>query len=853
MTAPSPTRTLAGRLSRLAQGPAAAPPPLDELVERLAEEMAAAWHRGERPLAEAFLQRQPGLADRTEAVLRLAWEEVCLRQELEPGGSSLEVVRRFPRWQGELRRLLDCNRLLGAPLEPAFPAPGETLGEFRLLAELGTGAQGRVYLATQPQLADRPVVLKVTPCGGAEHLSLARLVHTHIVPLHSAQDLWDRDLRVLCMPYLGGAVLGSLLPALASCPPGRRTGRTLLGELDRLAARAPLPVAPREAERKRLARSSYAEAVCSVGACLAEALHYAHERGLVHLDVKPSNVLLTADGQPMLLDFHLAREPVRPGGLPPDWLGGTPGYMSPEQEAALTAVRAGRPAPAAVDARSDVFSLGVLLYEALAGERPLVPGPGPLRRANPQVSPGLADVVVRCLARSAEDRYPSAAALADDLRRHLADLPLRGVPNRSLGERWRKWRRRRPAGLAVAVALAAGLVALVTGVGLAWSHVRQTTDGAEVALRAGEEQLRGGKFRDALATFQAGLDQVEELPGNAPLKRALAQRICLARRAGAAWELGELAGHLRFAVLLDPPASRRSRVLAAGCHNVWGRRALLLDRESAPLELAAEQAIRDDLIDLAALWSDLQLAQAAPGATARARAVVVRLLDEAERLLGPSAVLAGARRAHGGAARPAGPSPPASRSPGELWGWGRTLLGSGDLDGAARALQAAADAQPEGFWPHLYLGLCRLRQGRNQEAAHAFSVSIGRQPHRGECYFYRARANAGLGREAGALRDLELALRFRPDLGPAWLERGLARARGGRHAEALADFREALRWGADQTACWLGLAKAQAALGQPGPARSSLRQALKHSPGHAEALDLLGRLARHGGPTGGAP
>src|SRR5712671_6749838 len=78
-----------------------------------------------------------------------------------------------------------------------FPAAGDFLGGFRLLAELGHGIRGRVFLAAEPALADRPVVLKITPCDGREHLSLARLQHTHIVPLYSVEDLLQRNLRVL--------------------------------------------------------------------------------------------------------------------------------------------------------------------------------------------------------------------------------------------------------------------------------------------------------------------------------------------------------------------------------------------------------------------------------------------------------------------------------------------------------------------------------------------------------------------------------------------------------------------------------------------------------------------------------
>jgi len=141
----------------------------------------------------------------------------------------------------------------------------------------------------------------------------------------------------------------------------------------------------------------------------------------------------------------------------PEWFGGTRGYMSPEQEAVLHSVREEQRVCCDVDHRSDIFGLGLVLYKMLGGMIPELARESfpPLDRCNPRVSRGLADVLAKCLSPAPEDRYDIAGQLAADLRRHLSDQPLRGVPNRSWKERWNKWRRRRPH------RLTAGLLALL--------------------------------------------------------------------------------------------------------------------------------------------------------------------------------------------------------------------------------------------------------------------------------------------------------------------------------------------------------------------------------------------------------
>ena len=321
-----------------------------------------------------------------------------------------------------------------------FPEAGQTIAGFHLVEELGRGAFARVFLARERQLADRPVALKVTRRGSREPQTLARLQHTHIVPVYSHQDRpGDRiesALHALLRPdhaRPGARGRGSIHE--------HRSGAALIEALDRLEPGEGVPAAGPSAGRAALTHRSYDQAIAWWGARLAEALDHAHDRGVLHRDIKPSNVLVTSDGMPMLLDFNLAREPVAEGGSSAGaaTLGGTVDYMAPEH---LRALADG--GPEQVDARADIYSLGVVLFEALTGERPF-PSPrhnssvfealhraakdrergAPRPRAIVWEIPASLDAVVRrCLEPQPDKRYQSATDLAADLNAVSKDFPL---------------------------------------------------------------------------------------------------------------------------------------------------------------------------------------------------------------------------------------------------------------------------------------------------------------------------------------------------------------------------------------------------------------------------------------------
>src|SRR5262249_45226146 len=195
------------------------------------------------------------------------------------------------------------------------------------------------------------------------------------------------------------------------------------------------------------------------------------------------------------------------------------------------------------DGQPDLHASGGPRYEARAARppRPLEAPPARLERCNRQVTTGVADLIHKCLAREPRDRYPDAAALAVDLRRHLANLPLCGVANRSLVERCRKWRRRRPHLFGLTGMLFAALVAGLTVGSAVWSwdrsHREQRLREAEAALVSGRALIQGKRHAEAVHTLTHGLAVAEQFGGDRKLREALARQVLLARRAGQAHDL----------------------------------------------------------------------------------------------------------------------------------------------------------------------------------------------------------------------------------------------------------------------------------------------------------------------------
>jgi eukaryotic-like serine/threonine-protein kinase len=345
------------------------------------------------------------------------------------------------------------------------------LGDYELLEEVGRGGQGVVFRARQRSL-NRTVALKVISLGqwaSKAHLkrfrleaeAAARLEHPGIVPIH---EVGERDGSCyFSMKFVEG------------------------GQLDEMARREPMPI--RRA----------AELIAKI----ARTVHYAHEHGILHRDIKPGNILLDAKGEPHLTDFGLARLVESESSVTQtlDVLG-TPSYMAPEQAMGNNA---------AISSATDVYGLGAVLYQLLTGQPPFAGGatyetikllldtePRAPRLLNAKIDRDLSTICLKCLEKDPKRRYSSALALAEDVERWLKHEPIH-ARHTGVFARGRKWVRRNP----TSAALTASLVVLAATAGwIVWKSelIRQplTTGIAVLPFESLSEQKEQTAFADGV-------------------------------------------------------------------------------------------------------------------------------------------------------------------------------------------------------------------------------------------------------------------------------------------------------------------------------------------------------------------
>jgi len=728
-------------------------------------------------------------------------------------------VRLHPGLEGQLRGLFPALEMMAAlarsagrarpgsgqgPTTPAGDDPrleSGVLGDYRIVREAGRGGMGIVFEAWQVSLGRR-VALKILPLAASadpRHLRRFRLEaqaaghlhHPHIVPVHAVGS--ERGVHYYAMQFIEGRSLADLARDLRRGPAStdveddpRPAGRpTTLTRPATPGPAAPPPSGPAPPPPMAFVTSS--REVARLGVQAAEALEHAHGLGIVHRDIKPANLLIQPDGHLWVADFGLARFGAEDDLTRTGDLLGTLRYMSPEQ---ATARRV------AVDHRTDIYSLGATLYELLAG-RPAFDGhdrqellrriaqedPAPPRRADPSIPRDLETAVLKAMAKEPEGRYATAGEMADDLRRFLADEPVR-ARRPAAPERAARWARRHR--VALTSAAAALVLALGVGSALLWRQALRTEraydqqrkilnlffsrqeranmEGMAIVTRANNRGLGddGSYYRTVRDVFQDMIDEAGDDPDMAELKARSHHRVGFCRMM-----LGDLAGaedgYRRSVALLDGLIARspEDRNLGRLLASTLGDRGAMLRRAGRPaaaeadyrraIGLRRQAALRlvPDPPGLAELawhqleWAGLLDQQGRPAEAERARGQ----LDDLHRAIGPRLPDGpGDRlsyaRAHLDYARPDGPGP-AHRDAGTMLALALRLdpddpvllndaawLLAGDpssrLHDPARALglasAAVAKAPRQGeFWNTL--GVARYRSGDSAGAVEALGES----------------------------------------------------------------------------------------------------------------------------------
>jgi serine/threonine protein kinase len=442
----------------------AGPESLDMLAAL--EEYQEALRAGRHVDRGAFLSDHSGVADRLADYLdALEMIQAVAGDATSPGGPDVDQ----------------------SPL-----ATGDSLGDFRILREVGRGGMGVVYEAIQIGLPERRVALKVLPTASSldprtlqrfrvETQAAACLNHPNIVPVFSAGC--ERDIPFYAMPLIQGRSLAEILRAVRS--DHRTSASTSLPRDDARVPEAPWPMV-----------------VARLGFQAAGAMEHAHGVGVIHRDIKPSNLIIDDEWRLWVTDFGLARIACNDPGLTSTGeLVGTLRYLSPEQI---------RGEPGAGDARADIYALGVTLYEAVTLRPIFAPGdrsallhhilhdePTPPRTIDPAVPRDLETIILKAMDKVPGGRYATARDLADDLGRFLDDRPIR-ARRPTVVERCCRWTRRHRALLATA---AAGVVlSLAIGTVALWQAKRQAEDNLEEIRDVRNEEFQA--FMRAFGTHE---------------------------------------------------------------------------------------------------------------------------------------------------------------------------------------------------------------------------------------------------------------------------------------------------------------------------------------------------------------
>ncbi|MEZ6117463.1 MAG: protein kinase [Pirellulaceae bacterium] len=813
-------------------------------VELMRVDLEHHWLDNDQRSLANYRQRLPELFADPEILGQLAYEEYRLRKAQGEAISPDEYAKRYrldvsswPRGEdtsldsGTVTRSLfhPDSSATSRPADSQFPTCGQTIGSFQLVQQIGEGAFAKVFLARQTDLAERHVVLKVTSIPTHESDRLARLQHSHIVPVYSVHR--HGAFHVVCMPWLGNTTLADVIV--------RRQQYSEFPLNDQLFSLAIADAAERTADVSSAARTgivhaehgsankTYVQRCIELALQVAEALHHSHQQQIIHSDIKPANVLLADDGRAMLLDFNTSKD-VRSQSLD-QIIGGSLPYMAPEH---LQAYETG----AQITRQCDVYSFGVLLLELLTGRRPqsftnqwqptAVPQPASsARNTESQLPADIASIIDKCLSPDVRQRYASMAEVCEDLRRHLTHRPLRHAPNRSWLERCQKWQRRhsRVASLTTLAAVALICASLAIWQTVTHRRHRATAQAQQTLdeLQSHVQQLRltatvpaanSDSSKLKLPTFDKWLVRLHMDDDFASIACDHSNRTTVdpLHEWQALLSADEQTTLRQSAVELAYFAALRHLRIARADHSTaslataerWNRLAQVLQRDAAESQ---RQAIAYQANALRSLRAAGNRNDSVTETTDYAIATHLPPQGSASDLL--LAV---------------------------EW------IVQGQPHAALEILTRHVDQTPQDVTVKLLLADCLLSVGQAAQALAWYDTCVALQPDNAEIRFHRGVGRLTAKEYSAAIQDFNEALRMQPDHLSALLNRAIAELRQQDYQAAVDDFTESLERGATQSRIFFLRSEAWAGLGDADSARRDYQLGLETTPVDADSCVVRG-------------
>ena len=877
----------------------------DAVAELFCIDLERRWRHAVGKSVYEYQRQYPKVFSNPRLLQQLAFEEYRVRDQL---GDSVSRAEYAERYRVATQSWPPATETCRVPYQVPHVRPRPTATEldvgdwfldFEILERLSPCRLGAVYLARQKQLGERPVVLKLSAEVRTELDCLSRLQHTDVVPIHSVHE-YD-GVQAVCMPFYGRLTLADVLSCLCnrkSCRPPQRVNALMaaldgsastVSEIADVVKQEHVAVSTTGGPTDVLKEMSFEQVAIWLALRLAEALGHAHDRGIVHRDVKPANILMSHDGHPMLLDFNLskrvdsvakdsryrkryvfedrhdvARE--SPNEAPREF-GGTLAYMPPEQLCALANGEGD------VDAQSDLYALGIVLFELLTGRLPfnraghsqfiaftalLAAGEKKLpaiREHDPKLSPATESIIQRCLAPQLEDRYQSAHELCEDLRRQLEWRPLMHAPDRNPRERIRKWFRRHPFALSFGGLALTLIVALITALGLLsvrshrvaefeakdrYLRFQELTNWAQSSLIA--PLSSAVCLEDGLERARTALEIYEPL-SLVPLNPKSTLRDSAEYRRLTATQQATLSRQLRdllFLVAQVPLQRSRNNGTVPALQSSDAKppsyasalNANLVAQDLSPREAVPSVLIRQQIELLSAL-------NQSDSAAERRRQLDARPRVDDDYLAAVAAIHEGNHETAGIHVRRLLAERPSVFSVRFLAAF--AAFSARDYQLAEEALTGCTVIWPESFFGHYYRGLTRLKRNNASGAERDFSVALELSGGEADVRFNRAVARLQLEDAAGALADLDTSLALAPKFCRAWLTRSRIHLALGNLEQAESDRTQGLDCEPRFAIGWYhrGMARRH---DQPLAALSDFDRALELCPELPRALDAKSDL-----------